>query len=68
VVRDEKDYFSDVPTPHVSKDMVNLAAHILATKRTKFDPRKFKDEFDRALKKLLRRKARGTRSRRRRRA
>ena len=34
-VRDENDYFSDVPTPRVSKDMVNLAAHILATKETK---------------------------------
>jgi Ku protein len=58
-VRDEKDYFSDVPTPLVSKDMVNLAAHILATKETKFDPQKFKDEYDRALKKLVRRKAKG---------
>jgi DNA end-binding protein Ku len=40
-VRDEKDYFSHVPSPKVSKDMVSLAAHILATKETKFDPRKF---------------------------
>jgi Ku protein len=30
-VRDEKNYFSHVPSPKVSKDMVNLAAHILAT-------------------------------------
>jgi DNA end-binding protein Ku len=58
-VRDEKDYLSDVPSPRVSKDMVDLAAHILATKETKFDPRRFKDEYQTALKKLVRRKAKG---------
>jgi hypothetical protein len=58
-VRDEKDYFSGVPAPKIRKDMVNLAAHILKTKETKFDPRKFKDEYEQALKKLFRRKAKG---------
>src|SRR3954447_4983256 len=58
-VRDEKDYFKGVSSPKVSKDMVNLAAHILKTKETKFDPRKFKDEYEQALKKLIRRKAKG---------
>ena len=58
-VRDEKDYFSDVPSSRVSKDMIDLAAHILATKETKFDPRRFKDEYETALKKLVRRKAKG---------
>jgi DNA end-binding protein Ku len=58
-VRNEDDYFSGVPSPKVSKDMVNLAAHILATKETKFDPRRFKDEYEIALKKLVRRKAKG---------
>jgi DNA end-binding protein Ku len=58
-VRDEKNYFSGVPSTRVSKDMVNLAVHILETKETKFDPRKFKDEYEKALKKLVRRKAKG---------
>ena len=58
-VRNEKDYFSNVPSPRISRDMVKLAAHILATKETKFDPRKFKDEYEKALKKLVRRKAKG---------
>ena len=58
-VRDEKAYFADVPSPHVSREMVDLAAHILATKEAKFDPRKFKDEYENALKKLVRRKAKG---------
>ncbi len=58
-VRDEKQYFADVPSPRISKDMVQLAAHILATKQTTFDPQKFKDEYERALKKLVARKAKG---------
>ena len=39
--------------------MVDLASHILATKETKFDPSKFKDDYETALKKLIRRKAKG---------
>jgi DNA end-binding protein Ku len=58
-VRDEKDYLSDIASPRISKDMVKLAEHILETKATKFNPRKFKDEYDKALKKLVRKKARG---------
>lgn len=58
-VRDEKNYFSCIASPRVSKDMVSLAAHILETKETKFDPRKFKDDYEKALKKLIRRKAKG---------
>src|SRR5262249_3934947 len=50
---------ADVPSPRVSKDMIDLAVHILATKQTKFDPRKFKDEYENALRKLVRRKAKG---------
>jgi DNA end-binding protein Ku len=58
-VRDEKDYFSDVPAVRVTRDMVNLAAHILETKAARFDPAKFKDRYEDALKKLIRRKAKG---------
>jgi Ku protein len=58
-VRDEKDYFADIPSPRIARDMVSLAAHILDSKATSFDPRKFKDEYDTALRKLVRRKAKG---------
>jgi Ku protein len=58
-VRSEKDYFADVPTPRVGKDMVSLAAHILDSKATRFDPGKFKDDYETALRKLVRRKAKG---------
>jgi Ku protein len=58
-VRDEKDYFADIPSPRVGRDMVSLAAHILDSKATRFDPRRFKDEYETALRKLVRRKAKG---------
>lgn len=58
-VRDEKDYFADIPSPRVGRDMISLAAHILDSKAARFDPRKFKDEYETALRKLVRRKAKG---------
>src|SRR3977135_4367115 len=56
-LKDEGDYFDDIPAPRVSKDMVDLAAHILDTKASKFDPGKFKDKYETALKVLVKRKA-----------
>ena len=41
------------------KDMIELASHILDTKAAHFDPSKFKDEYEIALKSLVRRKASG---------
>ena len=58
-VRSEKEYFSHIPSPRISKDMVSLASHILETKAAKFDPGKFKDEYETALRKLVQRKAKG---------
>jgi Ku protein len=58
-LRDEDDYFDDIKTPKISKDMIELASHILDTKAAHFDPTKFKDEYENALKALVRRKASG---------
>jgi Ku protein len=58
-VRDEEKIFGDIRTPKISKDMVELAGHILDTKAAHFDPSKFKDEYEDALKTLVRRKAAG---------
>ena len=58
-VRSEKDYFAHIPSPRISKDMVSLAAHILESKATKFDPGKFQDEYEKALRKLVQRKVKG---------
>ena len=58
-LRDEGDYFDDIKTPKISKDMVELASHILKTKAAHFDPGKFKDQYENALKTLVKRKAAG---------
>ncbi|UGA41316.1 Ku protein [Bradyrhizobium quebecense] len=58
-VRDAGDYFDDIKSPKVTKDMVEFAGHILDSKAAHFDPSKFKDEYETALKALVRRKAAG---------
>jgi DNA end-binding protein Ku len=58
-LRDEDQYFSDIKNPKISKDMIELASHILDTKAAHFDPGKFKDEYENALKALVKRKASG---------
>src|SRR5690242_7685056 len=58
-LRDEKPVFEDIPHPHVSKDMIDLAAHILESKSATFDPHKFKDKYEMALRTLVKRKAAG---------
>ncbi len=58
-VRDEADYFDDIKNPKISKDMIELATHILDSKASHFDPGKFKDEYETALKTLVKRKAAG---------
>lgn len=58
-LRDEEDYFEDIKSPKITKDMVELAGHILNTKAAHFDPSEFNDEYENALKALVRRKAAG---------
>ncbi len=58
-VRDAKAYVADVPSMRIPKDMLKLAEHILDTKAAHFDPKTFKDEYETALRKLVKRKAAG---------
>jgi DNA end-binding protein Ku len=58
-LRDAKPYFRDIRAPRVPRDSVRLAEHILESKAGRFDPSRFKDEYEQALKKLIRRKAKG---------
>lgn len=58
-VRNEEDFFGDIKSPKISKDMVELASHILDTKAAHFDASKFEDEYENALKKLVKQKAAG---------
>ena len=58
-VRDEKDYFDDIPNVKVSSDMLKLATHILDTKKGKFDPEKFEDRYETRLQDLIKAKKAG---------
>src|SRR5262245_8480360 len=58
-VRDEKDYFGDLPDEKIPKDMLDLASHIVETKSGHFDPDKFEDQYEEALKDLLKKKQEG---------
>jgi DNA end-binding protein Ku len=58
-VRKEKDYFEDIKDEKVPKDMLDLALHIVETKRGDFDPEKFEDQYEDALKELFRKKQKG---------
>jgi DNA end-binding protein Ku len=58
-LRDEGEFFDDIKAPKISKDMVELASHILQTKAAHFDPSEFKDQYETALKALVKRKASG---------
>jgi DNA end-binding protein Ku len=58
-VRDEKDYFNDIPGERVTKDMLDLAKHIIKTKTGHFKPVEFEDRYEDALKDLLRKKDKG---------
>src|SRR5215510_9250181 len=58
-VRDEKEYFDDIPAGHVTKDMIELAKHIVQTKSGHFNPDKFEDHYESALRELLKKKQAG---------
>ncbi len=45
----------------VPKDMLDLAVHIVDSKTGRFEPEKFEDEYENALKELLSKKQKGER-------
>ena len=58
-MRDADAVFERIRKPKITKDMIELAAHILRSKAAHFDPSQFKDDYENALKTLVRRKAAG---------
>ena len=58
-LRDEAEFFDDIKSPRITKDMIELASHILQTKAAHFDPSEFKDQYETALKTLVKSKAAG---------
>jgi DNA end-binding protein Ku len=58
-VRKQEDYFEDIEEEKVPKDMLDLAMHIVETKKGKFEPEKFEDTYEDALKDLIKKKQKG---------
>jgi DNA end-binding protein Ku len=58
-VRKEDEYFDAIEDEKIPKDMIDLAIHIVETKTGHFKPEEFKDEYEDALKDLLRKKQKG---------
>jgi len=58
-VREDEDYFEDIPSEKIPKDMLDLAAHIVDTKAGHFKPDEFEDRYEDALKDLLKKKEKG---------
>src|ERR1700719_5238481 len=52
-VRKQTEYFDEIPDEKVPKDMLDLALHIVDTKRGDFDPEKFEDQYEDALRELI---------------
>jgi len=58
-VRDEKEFFDDIPNVKLTKDMMDLARHIVETKTGHFKPAEFEDHYEHALKELIAKKSKG---------
>ena len=58
-IRKEDQYFDDIENEKIPKDMMELASHIVETKSGHFNPKKFEDHYEEALKELLKKKQAG---------
>lgn len=58
-VRSETEYFDDIQDVNVTKDMLDLAKHIVNQKAGKFQPEKFEDQYEAALVELINSKRAG---------
>jgi DNA end-binding protein Ku len=58
-VRSEQEYFDEIQDVKVTKDMLDLAKHIVNQKSGTFDPEKFEDHYETALIELINQKRAG---------
>lgn len=58
-VRDPKEYFDDIQDVKVTKDMLDLARHLVEQKSGHFEPDKFEDQYETALLDLINQKRAG---------
>ncbi|MGY3581431.1 DNA end-binding protein Ku [Bradyrhizobium sp. USDA 4341] len=59
-VRPESEYFDDIEDVKLTKDMLDLARHIVNQKTARFDPAQFEDHYESALVELINQKRSGT--------
>jgi DNA end-binding protein Ku len=58
-VRSEEEYFDEIQDVKVTKDMLDLAKHIVNQKSGRFEPSKFEDQYETALVDLINKKRSG---------
>ena len=58
-VRDPAEYFDEIQDVKVTKDMLDLARHIVEQKAGRFEPDKFEDQYETALVDLINQKRAG---------
>jgi DNA end-binding protein Ku len=58
-VRSERDYFDDIQDVKITKDMLELAKHIVEQKSGDFEPENFEDHYEAALIDLINKKRAG---------
>ena len=58
-VRSETEYFDDIQDVKITKDMLDLAKHIVEQKSGSFEPEQFEDRYEQALIDLINQKRNG---------
>src|SRR5207245_9410389 len=58
-VLSEEEYFDEIQDVKVTKDMLDLAKHIVNQKAGRFEPEKFEDQYETALIDLINQKRAG---------
>jgi DNA end-binding protein Ku len=58
-IRDEKEYFAEIPDVKIPGEMLKLTEHIVDSKSAEFDPTKFVDHYEDAVVEMLKKKQAG---------
>jgi DNA end-binding protein Ku len=58
-VRQEEEFFEDIPDVKIDKEMLDLARHIVRSKSGHFEPDKFQDRYEAGLRAIIEQKAAG---------
>src|SRR2546421_8475970 len=58
-VRDEKEYVDDIQDVKITKDMLDLAKHLVNQKAADFEPERFEDPYEEAVTELINAKRQG---------